>query len=210
VILCVVTDRRRLGGSLDALVEQARAAAAAPIDLLHLRERDLEAAALVALAARILEAARGSRMRVVINDRVDVALACGADGVHLRGDSMPTAAARALAPPPIVLGRSIHTIQDASAAGDVDYLVAGSVFPSASKPGADRWLGADGLRAIVKAARAPVLAIGGVTLEKVADLAAAGAAGVAAIGLFSTIDATAMHRIACEVRSRFDSVKTAS
>jgi len=104
--------------------------------------------------------------------------------VHLRGDSVSVAAARRLLPPPFLVGRSVHTVQEASAASDADYLIAGTVFPSAAKPGAAELLGLDGLRAIVSASAVPVLAIGGITPDRIADVLAAGAAGIAAIGLF--------------------------
>jgi thiamine-phosphate pyrophosphorylase len=209
VTLCLVTDRRRLGGEPEAVVAQARAAAAAGVDLIQIRERDLDAAALVALACRVIEATRGSRTRVVINDRLDVALTCGADGVHLRGDSVPTSAARRLAPRPFLVGRSVHTVSEAGGAGDVDWLIAGTAFPSTSKPGADGCLGVDGLRAIVAAACAPVLAIGGIALDNVDRVAETGAAGIAAIGLFATIDARAIATAAACARQRFDSVRSA-
>ena len=97
---------------------------------------------------------------------------------------------------------------------DVDYLVAGTVFPTESKPHADRLLGEAGLQRIAQAVRVPVLAIGGVTLERIARVAAAGAAGIAAIGLFLDEDATgcrccSLHAMAQTIRSRFDSLKTA-
>jgi thiamine-phosphate pyrophosphorylase len=191
VIFCLVTDRRRLcpgaatwAAARTCLLDQVRRAVDARIHFVQIRERDLEAADLAALAADALAIARGSATRILINDRVDVASACGADGVHLRGDSIPVSAARRLVPQPLLVGRSVRSVEDAVAAADADYLVAGTVFPSGSKPDARELLGVDGLRAIVKATRVPVLAIGGVTEDRIAELAAAGAAGVAAIGLF--------------------------
>ena len=84
-----------------SLLAQARRAVDAGVDLIQVRERDLEAASLAALVADIVAIARGTPTRVVVNDRLDVALACGADGVHLRGDSIPVEAARRLAPPAV-------------------------------------------------------------------------------------------------------------
>ena len=191
---CLVTDRRRLCpgalSSADArrgLVALARRAAADGIDLIHVRERDLAAADLAALVADVVAVTRGSATRVVVNDRIDVALACGADGVHLRADSVPVAEARRLLPAPRLVGRSVHSVQEAIAASDADYLIAGTVFPSASKstgPLAAELLGIEGLRAIVNASAVPVLAIGGVTPDRIDSVLAAGAAGIAAIGLF--------------------------
>src|SRR5262249_5819837 len=136
VTLCLVTDRSRLASltGSDDLLELARRAIDAGVDLIQIRERALEAAALTTLASAVLELASGSATRVVINDRLDVAIACGADGVHLRGDSMPIAGARRLAARPFLIGRSVHSVDDARAASGADYVIAGTVFPSASKP----------------------------------------------------------------------------
>jgi len=122
----------------------------------------------------------------MVNDRLDVALACGADGVHLRGDSIPAVRARSIAPPGFLIGRSVRDAGEAvAAAPHVNYLIAGTVFPTPSKPGLAGWLGVDGLAGICRAVGAPVLAIGGVSLDRLPEVAGSGAAGVAAIGLFA-------------------------
>ena len=148
---------------------------------------------------------------MVVNDRLDVALASGAGGVHLGADSISVDAARRLAPPGFAIGRSVHSVEEAIAAEGADYLFAGTVFPSASKPQATRWLGVDGLRAIVRTVRAPVLAIGGINGERIDAIAAAGAAGFAAIGLFSGAGGSliALRQLVGDARRRFDSVETA-
>ena len=190
-MICLVTDRRRLAaaGATPAamracLAAQVRHAVDAGIDLIHVRERDLEAGALAALVTELLALTVGTSTRLLVNDRLDVALACEADGVHLRGDSIPIDAARRLAPPGFLIGRSVHGVDEAAAATAADYLVAGTVFPSASKPRPGPMLGIGGLRAIVMAAGRPVLAIGGMAGARLGEAAAAGAAGIAAIGLF--------------------------
>ena len=155
----------------------------AGIDLIQVRERDLEAGALAALVTELLAVTRDTPTRLVVNDRIDVALACGADGVHLRGDSIPIAAARRLAPAGFLIGRSVHGVDEAIGAVGADYLIAGTVFSSASKPGQTPLLG-EGLRAIAAAVEMPVLAIGGIAGDRINDVAAAGAAGFAAIELF--------------------------
>ncbi|HEY2906663.1 MAG TPA: thiamine phosphate synthase [Vicinamibacterales bacterium] len=198
-----MTDRRRLD-----VIGQVAAAAAAGIDLVQVRERDLEAAELAGLVTRAVMLTRGTTTRIVVNDRLDVALACGADGVHLPADSLPTSAARSLAPPGFLVGRSIHSVEEAASAGAVDYLIAGTVFRTASKPHAERLLGLDGLRSIVAASRAPVLAIGGVTMDRLGDIAATGAAGVAAISLFG--ESAGLATTAHAIRPWFDRVKTPS
>jgi len=223
VTLCLVTDRRLLvpPGASDreasrCLVAQARHAADAGVDLIHVRERDLEAAALAALVTAVLDAVRGTATRVVVNDRLDVAVGCGAHGVHLRGDSIPVGAARRLVPQAFLIGRSVHSVGEAHDAQGADYLVAGTVFRSESKPENHPLLGIDGLTAVVRAAAAPVLAIGGVTVERFASVSATGAAGVAAIGLFMRPERAASDRcraaaltdVVARARRTFDSVNS--
>lgn len=192
MIACLVTDRRRLGAALgvgaahwiDVLRLQVRAAAVAGIDLVQVREPDLDAAALSRLVRALLADTRKSACRVLVNDRLDVALATGAAGVHLRERSFPAAAARKVAPAGFLVGRSVHGVPAALVAGDVDYLVAGTVLPTVSKPSA-ACLGWAGLSEVVRAAgKRPVLAIGGIDLPSIPFVAASGAAGVAAIGAF--------------------------
>ena len=223
-MICLVTDRRRLAAAGAApaalracLVAQARCAADAGVDLLQVRERDLDAGALAALVTDLLAATHGTATRIVVNDRIDVALACGAAGVHLRGDSLPIAAARRLAPPGFLIGRSVHDAAEALAAVGADYLIAGTVFASASKAADAPLLGIEGLRAIVRAAAVPVLAIGGIDEARIAEVAAAGAAGLAAIGLFiaSHPDAEVggcrvveLRQTVNTTRSRFDRLNT--
>lgn len=207
MILCLVTDRRRFATSERGLLDQVQHAADAGVDVVQVRERDLEAGALADLVGRIVHVTRGSRTRVLVNDRVDVALAAGADGVHLRHDSLAVGAARQLAAPGWLIGRSVHSTEELQAAGGADYVIAGTVLGTSSKGADIRLLGLDGLRTLVSASPAPVLAIGGITLERVGDVAAAGAAGVAAIGLFLQ---DGLKDLVADVRRRFDSVKSAS
>ena len=193
-LVCLVTDRRRLPGRGDeresttrlvGLVEEAGRAA---IDLVQIRERDLSGGALTDLVTRCVDVVRGTPTRIVVNDRLDVALTATAPGVHLRSDSLDGARMRMTTPPGFLLGRSVHGVEEAEVvarAGGLDYLILGAIFPSASKPADWTPLGVDELARTVRAVRLPVLAIGGVTLENVAEVARAGAAGVAAIGLFA-------------------------
>jgi thiamine-phosphate pyrophosphorylase len=163
--------------------------------------------------------ARGTRTRILVNDRVDVALACGAAGVHLRADSVPASAVRSMAPPQFVIGRSVHTVPDAVAAGaGVDYLIAGTVWPTLGKPADHPVIGIEGLADIVRSASVPVLAIGGVTLDRIGEVAARGGAGVAGIGLFLAAEpgtvnpgcrAVPLVEMALSARARFDTSPTA-
>jgi thiamine-phosphate diphosphorylase len=157
----------------------------AGIDMVQVRERDLAARELAVLVRAMVALAAGSNTRILVNDRLDVALAAGAAGVHLRSDSIAPEQARSMTPSGFLIGRSVHNAAEASqAGGDVDYLVAGTVWATPSKPPGHALLGTDGLAAVVHASEAPVLAIGGVTVGRIAQVAAAGAAGIAAIGLF--------------------------
>ena len=194
------------------LVAQVRYAIEAGIDVVQVRERDLESGALAALVSDLVSlvaAMPGAATRIVVNDRLDVALATGAAGVHLRSDSMPPSAVRSMAPPGFLIGCSVHSPAEAAAIGlGADYLVAGTVWASDSKPDGHPVLGTEGLAAIVKAARVPVLGIGGVTVSRAAELAAAGAAGAAAIGLFmadgpQACRAVTLSAIAASTRARF-------
>lgn len=190
MILHLVTDRKRLWPDGDeamreaAVLEQARHAIEAGIDVIQIREEDLAARSLARLVRAVVAAARGSATRVVVNDRLDVGLAAGAAGVHLKGTSIDAVDVRRMAPERFLVGRSVHTVDEARAAGPVDYLIAGTVWPTASKPSGHMLLGLDGLRDIVQAARVPVIAIGGITQRNAAAVSAAGASGVAAIGAF--------------------------
>ena len=192
-VLCLITDRLRLAEGLgrprreatDLLLQQIEGAIRGGIDVVQIRERDLSARELSTVVRAAAAAAVGTPAAVVVNDRVDVALAEMSSGVHLREDSMGVRAARTLLREAHLIGRSVHSADGAAAASDADYLIAGSVFASSSKPGAETQLGLTGLRAVVERVRSrPVWAIGGVTLERAALVAGTGATGVAAISLF--------------------------
>lgn len=204
-VLCLVTDRARLGaaqqGDAGATLALIRRAAAAGIDLVQIRETGLTDRALGALVEHAVEAARGTSTRILVNDRVDIALAHGADGVHLKGNSVPAARVREHAPADWIVGRSIHA-PDAgravAAGGRLDYLTFGTVFPTTSKPGR-RAAGAELLRQAAEALPLPVLAIGGVTRERIPAVAASGAAGLAAIGMFADLAELPQRRFSAAV-----------
>ena len=165
---------------------------------------------------RCVAAIGGTSVRLVVNDRIDVVMATGADGVHLRGDGIPTAAARGLLGNACLIGRSVHSCEGAGRAGPVDYLIAGSVFESVSKPGALTHLGLDGLRAIVaQAAPRPVWAIGGITADRLSAVTRAGAQGMASIGAFipscaPSVLASTVQKQTADLRFCFDSPRAVS
>ena len=191
MILCLVTDRRRLGEALglpegdwvDALRRQIEAAAAAGIDYVQVREPDIEAGPLTELVRSLMRVAAGAS-RILVNDRLDVALAARADGVHLKEHSILPAEVRRISPPGYLVGCSVHDISSIAARKSADFLIAGTVLPTASKPAVD-YLDQDGLSKVVEAAAGqPVLGIGGLDLSAIPMLASTRASGLAAIGAF--------------------------
>lgn len=188
--LGIVSDRRRLAAATGRpledgaalLAEQVEAAAACGLAFFQVREPDLGGAALLALT-RELVAIAGGRTRLVVNDRADVAAVAGA-ALHLRHHSLPAAGVRTWMPAGTWMSRAVHAVADVAAAGPVDALVAGTAAPSASKPAGSPTLGPAGLAALVAESRVPVFAIGGLGPAAWPWVAASGAFGMAAIGLF--------------------------
>ena len=193
-VLCLVSNRRRLAASLgggvdsiEAVVTQVRAAAEADVDLVQIREPDLSDGQLVNLVASCLEVTRDTETRVLVNGRLDIALAAGAAGVHLRSDSISACRVRELVPDSFLVGRSVHDVKEARgavAAGGLDYLIYGTVRATVSKPVGHRLSGFTGLARAVQVADVPVLAIGGITEQELPMVRCSGAAGFAAIGFF--------------------------
>jgi thiamine-phosphate diphosphorylase len=186
--LMLVTDRRRLSPEARTIADELAAlerfldeAIDAEIDLIQLREPDVPSGSLASLARRVAARAAGTRVRLLVNDRADVAAVAGAAGVHLPARGLPASRLRAL-DGDWLIGRSVH-VGEAIDEPDVDYLIFGTVYPSVSKRG-EAGSGLAPLGDVARAARVPVLAIGGITPPRAAACAAAGAAGVAAIGVF--------------------------
>lgn len=195
--VCLVTDRRAatpgartLRDEIVGLEAQLDEALAAGIDLIQVRERDLDAATLCALTARLAGRAP-AKTRVIVNDRADVARAARAAGVHLRADGPSISRVRALGLAGWTVGRSAHTADEVDRAGEADYLIFGTVFVSRSKGAGAPVSGVEALRAAAARTPVPVLAIGGITPDRVAACRDAGAAGVAAIGVFLPMGRTA-------------------
>ncbi|HEY8549963.1 MAG TPA: thiamine phosphate synthase [Vicinamibacterales bacterium] len=192
------------------LVNRLALAARAGADLIQVREPDLSGRELFQLISELIDATRGSSARILVNDRLDVALASGAHGVHLKDESMDTARVRALVPAGFIVGRSVHTKEAAvaAAAAGADYLVFGTVFPTRSKAEGHPVAGLDALAAVTRAVAVPVLAIGGMTTARAPAVAAAGAAGIAAIGLFLEPSGSP-EQIERELRRTIDAVRKA-
>jgi thiazole tautomerase (transcriptional regulator TenI) len=184
-VVCLVTDRCRVS-SVGETVHLASTAAACGAGLIQIRAPDLEAGPLLDLVRRVRQATASTPAAVVVNERVDVAIAAGADGVHLRADGMDTARVRAITPRGCLIGRSVHSVDEAVAAesSGVDYLIMGTIYPTRRKPGRAA-AGPEALAEVCRTVNVPVLAIGGVTVDRLGEVARAGAAGIAAIGLFA-------------------------
>ncbi len=179
--LCVVTDRTAARGR--PIQEVVRAAIQGGATLIQLREKEAPAREMAALGRALLEITRPAAVPLIVNDRLDVALAIGAEGVHLGQDDLPANDARRLLGPGGLLGISVTTpaqAREAAAAG-ADYLGANDVFGTLSKPDAVAPIGLEGLAAVARAVGLPVLAIGGVTPQSAPAALAAGAAGLAVI-----------------------------
>lgn len=164
-------------------VELAQEMVAGGARLLQLRLKGVASGALVATAGRIRELTAAAGARFVVNDRVDVALAVGADGVHLGQDDLPVGAARALVGPDRWIGFSTHSEAqlEAAAGSDADYLSLGPIFATTSKSPADPVIGCDRIRAARRHSQKPLVAIGGITVDTMRQVLDAGADAVAVI-----------------------------
>ena len=170
--------------ALEALVAEA---VKSGVDLLQIRESDLSDRLLAEVVSRAVTAAQGSGTKIVVNDRVDIAVTTGAHGVHLKEASMSTERIKTIVPQSFFIGRSVHSAAEAERAngsGAVDYVMAGTVFSTRSKPGC-KLIGLEGLRAIVSTVDIPVIAIGGVSIIRAREVIETGAAGVAAVDEFT-------------------------
>jgi thiamine-phosphate pyrophosphorylase len=198
--LHLVTEPRR---TPDELIRSAALALDGGADWVQLRNKSGSAAALYDEATELLRVAHQHGARLAINDRLDVALAVGADGVHLAGQSLPVAAAVQVAASRILVGRSVHSLAEARAAAEagVDYVTFGHVFPTTSHPGLPPH-GLAELAAIVHAIEVPVLAIGGITVHNLDDVLATGCAGVAVIS--AILSDPEPSRAASRLRSALD------
>ena len=203
-VICMITDGRLAGlGGADALVERVAAAAHAGVDVIQVREGAVDDRVLAAVVSGCVRAVRGTRARIVVNDRLDVAVACGAHGLHLKSHSYPAARARAIAPAGFLIGRSVHRADEAIRAEGADYVIFGAVFPTSSKPGQTP-TGLAALEETIRATTRPVLAVGGVTVETVGAVARTGAAGVAAIGMFADHATSALPAVVQSLTQAFD------
>jgi thiamine-phosphate pyrophosphorylase len=178
--LYLVTDRLIARRPLPEVVEECLAAGLRGVQL---REKDLDVRPLLELASELRELTRRRGARLVLNDRADVALAVGADGVQRTHASLPTVALRRIGASSFLIGASVHSEQEAreAAADGADFVVFGPIYDTPSKRRYGRPQGLAALGRVAASVDRPVIGIGGVTPERVRDVVAEGAAGVAVI-----------------------------
>jgi thiamine-phosphate pyrophosphorylase len=187
VLRCYITDRCSLPPG-SALLDSIAANLNSGVEWIQIREKDLSARELFDLTVRVLDLPNPHRSKILVNTRVDVALAAGAAGAHLPSGSPAPITWRAITPPGFLIGVSCHTLDEVRAAQDegAGYAVFGPVFTPQSKATAREPLGIEGLAQVVRAVRIPVLALGGITAANAEDCVQAGAAGIAAISLYQS------------------------
>ena len=192
--LYVILDRSVAGGR--QLPDLLGAVLAGGCRLVQLREKTMPLDELLALARQLARQCREADARFIVNDRADLALACGADGLHVGQDDLPAHEARALLRPGMILGVSTHDPEQArrATADGADYVAVGSMFPTGSKAGF-RLVGPDLLRRVRPHVAVPLVAIGGITVDNVAEVIRAGADAVAVIsGVCAAPDPAAAAR----------------
>ena len=179
--LYLVTDRHQTGGR--DIVEVLGQAAAAGAPAIQLREKGLDTVEMYRLAETLLEMTRQAGAALLINDRVDVAMALGADGVHLTRKSLPPREVRSLVGSRMLIGISCHGLEDVREAvdGGVDFVVLGPIYATLSKAPYGPPLAPGILREARRICPLPILAIGGIKAARVPEVVGAGADGVAAI-----------------------------
>lgn len=179
--LYAITDLKRAGkASHLAVVKELIKGGAS---LIQLREKELPARDFFRQACEAIEYAHRRNVKIIINDRVDIALAAGADGVHLGQHDMPVICARKLLGPRKIIGISTHNLRQFSAAlrTDADYISIGPIYPTRTKTDPDPPLGPKIVARLARRIDRPLVAIGGITLENAPELVAAGADSVAVI-----------------------------
>jgi thiamine-phosphate pyrophosphorylase len=183
MLLYYITDTKQLRGDLLAAIDRALRAG---VGWVQIREKDLSARELFELTSAVMKLVGGAPSKIFVNTRADVALAAGADGVHLPAGSIPAAEIRKVSPPGFVVGVSCHNSSEVrrAASEGADFVVFGPVFETPSKRAYGPPQGLKKLKQACAAAPIPVLALGGVGLGNAGECVAAGAAGVAGISLF--------------------------
>jgi thiamine-phosphate diphosphorylase len=181
-----ITGRRQLAGI--TLIRCIRRAIDGGVDFIQIREKDMEDGALFELVCRVMDLARGTGCRILVNGRADIALAAGAHGVHLPSGGLRPSEIRPWIPKGFIVGVSVHTMKEIRSGIDTNYVLLGHVFPTASKQGLGLPLGLDCLRKVCARIPLPVFALGGMRPESLGPVLNAGAAGIAGISIFQNKD----------------------
>ena len=200
--LYLVTDRPLcLGRELEWIVSEA---VKGGVTMVQLREKDADTRDFVALGLRLKELLTPLGVPLIINDRIDVALAVDADGVHIGQSDMPYEIARRLLGPGKIIGLSVENIDEVIRANalDVDYIAVSPVYGTPTKTDTAEPFGLEGLRRAVELTRHPVVAIGGMNERTAADVFAAGADGIAVVSAICSAPdpAAASHCLASLAR----------
>lgn len=182
----VVTDHSLVGPS--DVTETIAGAIRGGVGAVQLRMKGADATRMLSRAMELRALTHNAGSLCFVNDRIDVALAADADGVHLGPDDLPLQVARRLAPPPFLIGYSASSPEEAHWAEDqgADYIGCGAVFPTHTKPDAEQAIGLDMLRTVVESVRIPVVAIGGITAELATEVTHTGATGIAVVSSVMT------------------------
>jgi thiamine-phosphate pyrophosphorylase len=187
--LYLVTDRDLSKGR--SLQEIIRSAVAGGVTIVQLREKDCTTREFLKIAQEVKDFCKPLGVPLIINDRVDIALAVNADGLHIGQSDMPYEIARKLMGPNAIIGLSVESVQDALDAEkmDVDYLGLSPIYSTPTKTDIHHELGLEGIRTIRKISRHPLIAIGGINIENAADIIAAGSDGIAVVSaICSAVD----------------------
>jgi thiamine-phosphate pyrophosphorylase len=179
--LYLVTDPDLVGDR--PLLEVVAAAIRGGVSIVQYRDKQAHTRAMVQTAGALVQLCRQMGVRLLVNDRVDVALAVDADGVHVGQEDMPVALARKLLGPDRLLGVSVHNAAEVRQAEQdgADHLSVSPVFATPTKPGHRPPLGLDGVRALSAMSRLPLIAIGGIQLNNAAQVISAGARGICVV-----------------------------
>jgi len=178
--LYAITERSYIGKR--NLVDAVEEAIKAGITVLQLREKDITSREFYHLALQLRELTKAYRIPFIINDRVDIALAVDADGVHVGQEDLPADVVRRIIGKEKILGVSAKTVEEAIKAEEdgADYLGVGAIFPSPTKPSSEA-IGLEGLKIIKSKVKIPVVAIGGITKDNAGEVIASGADGISCI-----------------------------
>ena len=183
-----ITDRRAIGG-IEALLRNIAHHLAAGIEMIQIREKDLHARDVYILTREVMRMPNPHNSRILVNSRIDIALSCGANGVHLPAGSPAPSRIRHIVPTDFLIGVSCHSVEEVERAeqGGADFAVFGPVFHTGSKAQFGEPQGLGRLHEACHSVQIPVLALGGIRESNIGPCLKAGASGIAAISMFQSV-----------------------